>query len=518
MKRQLGMVLAVFALFCVPLAWAQSDSTDSSSSSGASASDSSGASSVSTVSVPGLTAGGFTDPSFQTDQTGQSQSGQSGSGDPSQNNPDYGSQTNPDGTQTTLGPQSTFDHPEHLPPLSMINDVTRNTGLGFTMNVGSLNNYVWGGKGQPNYWENMLMTNAGVAFAQVRDTSLVQLGYTGGVSLTSLTFGPSGHFTTLNQTGNARILWNFASHWQLRIKENYLYSDDPFAPFIEFVGNPTPNQPVPTVFFPNAVIEQNQATVDVSYRMSAHDSINFEGAESLQNFIRGASGLWNSYTWSGGSFYQHNFSHQLAAGGGYTFSALDFGHGQSRAGVQMFEGFVMYKFNPGLSVSGWVGPELTATKDLITLTCIPPFGCLIEELHRKQWDVAEGGTVSYMHNGNSVRLQFSHSVTDGGGVLGAIGLYTATIAYARPLNRLWGFSMAAMYDNSNSISHLRLDQYWNAAQGMINFTRKIGDSWNASAYLLFIHQTQNFYGTPGTSSAAGLGLTVRYLWGHSILR
>ena len=39
---------------------------------------------------------------------------------------------------------------------------------------------------------------------------------------------------------------------------------------------------------------------------------------------------------------------ELAAGGGYNFSALDFGHGQSRAGVQMFEGFVMYKFNPGL--------------------------------------------------------------------------------------------------------------------------------------------------------------------------
>ena len=32
---------------------------------------------------------------------------------------------------------------------------------------------------------------------------------------------------------------------------------------------------------------------------------------------------------------------------------------QSRAGVQMIEGFVIYKFNNGLSVSGWVGPELT---------------------------------------------------------------------------------------------------------------------------------------------------------------
>ena len=308
MKRQLGMVLVVLALFCVPLAWAQSDSTDSSSSSsGSSASDSSGASSVG---VPGITAGGFTDPSFQTGQSDQSASGdqsqQSDSGD--------GTQLNPDGTQTVTGPQSTFNHPEQLPGLSMINDVTKNTGLGFTMNVGTLNNYVWGGQGQPNYWENMLMTNGGIAFSQLRPTSLVQLGYTGGVSLSSLTFGPSNYFTTLNQTGNARILWNFAHRWQLRIKENYLYSDDPFAPFQQYVSDPTPNQPNPTVFYPNAVIEQNTATADISYRLTAHDSLDFQGAESLQHFIRGASGLWNSYTWSGGGYYQHNFSHQLRCG------------------------------------------------------------------------------------------------------------------------------------------------------------------------------------------------------------
>jgi hypothetical protein len=508
MKRQLGTVIAVLALFCVPLTWAQSDSTDSSSSSGSSTSDSSGSSS--SVGVPGVTVGGFTDPSFQTGQTGSTDSLQNDSGD--------GLQTNPDGTQTTTGPQSTFSHPEQLPPLSMINDVTKNTGLALTMNVGTLNNYVWGGKGQGgSYWENLLMTNGGVYFSQVRPSSLVQLGYTGGVSLTSLTYGNSGYFTTLNQTGNARILWNFLPRWQLRIKENYLYSDDPFAPFVEYVGNPTPNQPTPTVFFPNAVFEQNTATADIAYRLSEHDSIDFQGAESLQHYIRGAGGLWNSYTYAGGGFYQHSFSPQLAAGGGYNFSALDFGHGQSRAGVQMFEGFVTYKFNPAFSVSGWVGPELTSTKNLFTLTCLPPFGCLVEVIHRQQWDVAEGGTLSYFRNANSIRFMASHSVSNGGGVLGAVNLYTATLAYARPLSRVWGFSMAAMYDNSKSISH-QINQYWNAASGMINFTRKIGDSWNASAYLLFIHQTQNFYGTPGTSSAAGLGLTLHYIWGHPLAR
>jgi hypothetical protein len=508
MKRQLGTVLAMLVLCCAPLAWSQSDSSDSDSSNASSSSPSSSDSAASGASTLGSgvainsTYTPYTDPYFQV-----------GSGDPSQSGSDSGS----DDTQTQTGPQSTFSHPEQLPPLAMINDVTKNTGLGLSLNVGSLNNYVKGGSGQASYWQNMVMSAGGIGFSQMRSTSLIQLGYIGGVNLTGMTFGTNSTYTTLSQQANARILWNFANHWQMRIKDNYLYTDDPFQPFLTYVSDPTPNQPNPTVYFPQAVIEQNQGSADISYRLSAHDSITFSGSESFQHYIRGASGLWNSFTWGGGSYYQHIFNDHFSAGGGYNFSALDFGHGQSRAGVQMIEGFVVYKFNNSLSVSGWVGPELTHTKDMIPIFCTPQ-GCLIEAYHSKEWDVAEGGTLTYMKGKNSVRFQFSHRVTDGGGVLGAVSLYQATIAYARPLGRLWGFSAAGMWDNSTSVSHVRANQYWDATQGMLNFTRKIGESWNGSIFLLLIHQTQNFYGTPGTSSTAGLGLTLRYVWGHSIGR
>ena len=541
MKRQLGPILAVLALLCAPVLWAQSDSTDSSSSS--SSSSSSTSSSNPSTSTSSSNPGTSTDNSGAAATAGTPSGNASpgtapadagagitspndpyfsnGAGNPTQNPtqlPDD-SQLYPDNSQqSTNGPQSTFAHPEQLPPLSMINDVTRNTGVAVTFNTGSLSDYVWGGKGQPNYWQNIGMGAAGLAFSQIRPTSLIQLGYSAGVSISALSVGPYSSYTNLNQSGNAKILWNFARRWQMRIKDQYLYSDNPFEPFLTYVSDPTPNQPNPTVYFPQAVIEQSVGSVDISYRITAHDSINFSGTESLQNYIRGTTGLWNSYTWGGGAFYQHTFSENFSWGGGYDFYALDFGHGQSRAGVNMLETFVTYKFNHSLSVSGWIGPELTNTKDLIIIGCLPPFGCLVEEHHASQWDVAEGGTMAYQHAGNSVRVQFSHRVTDGGGVLGAVGLYQATLAYARPINRIWGFAAALMYNNSNSISHSRANQYWDSTQGTINFSRKFGESWNGAVYLLFINQSQNFYGTPGTTSTAGLGLTLRYIWGHSLGR
>jgi hypothetical protein len=529
MKRQLGSMLAVLALFCAPLAWSQSGSSDGGSSSASTPSGttssgstpSAGASSDSTsaggISIGSASSGSTNGGGIYSGTTSNDPYFQVASGGQDGSSPSQDGQDSPDDTQSNTGPQSTFNHPELLPPITAITEVTHNTGLALSLNTGSLSNYVWGGHGQPSYWQNIGMWSGGIAFSQIRPTSLIQLGYTGGVSLSALTFGSYSNYTNLNQSGNARILWNFAKRWQMRIKDTYLYSDNPFEPFLTYASDPTPNQPNPTVYFPQAVIEQNIGSVDISYRLTAHDSFTINGSESLQNYIRGTTGLWDSYTWGGGAFFQHVFNPQVSAGVGYNFSALDFGHGQSRSGVQMIEGFVTYKFSRALSVSGWVGPEYTTTKDLIPIYC-NQFGCLIEEKHNSEWDVAEGGTLAYTRSGNSIRVQTSHRVTDGGGVLGAVNLYQFTLAYSRPINRTWGFAAAVMYDNSVSVSHYRANQYWDATEGTINFSRKFGESWNGAVYLLFINQSQNFYGTPGTTSTAGLGLTLRYVWGHSLGR
>lgn len=523
MKRQLGSMVAVLALFCAPLAWSQSGSADSGSSSGSSssASTSSGGTSSDSPSGGGVSIGSSSGVSTNGVgiYSGSSSSDpyfQVGSGGQDGSNPSMDSPDNPDDTQTA-GPQSTFNHPELLPPLSSITDVTHNTGVAVSLSTGELSNYVLGSHGQQSYWQNIGMWSGGLAFTQIRATSLVQLGYSAGVGMSALSLSTYSTYTTLNQSGNAKILWNFARHWQMRVKDIYIYTDNPFEPFLTYTSDPTPNQPNPTVYFPQAVIEQNNGSVDISYRLSEHDSISVTGSESLENYIRGTTGLYNNYTWGGGAFFQHMFNPHFSAGAGYNYSVLDFGHGQSRAGVQMVEGFITYKFNKGLAVSGWVGPEYTQTKDLIPIFCTP-YGCLIEEKHSSQWDVAEGGTLSYSKSGNSIRIQTSHRVTDGGGVLGAVNLYQATLAYSRPINRTWGFAAAIMYDNSISVSPFRHSQYWDATEGTLNFSRKFGESWNGGVYLLFINQSQNFYGAPGTTTTAGLGLTLRYIWGHSLGR
>ena len=307
----------------------------------------------------------------------------------------------------------------------------------------------------------------------------------------------------------------------MKLRDQYFYSDDPFQPFLTFISNPTPNNPAPVSYYPQAVIEQNQAHLDLTYELGPHDILNFTGAENFNRYLRQEiTSLYDSVSYSGGAFYQHTFSERLAAGGGYQFAALDFGHGQSRAGVQTFEGFIEYAFNSRISASLWVGPQLTATKDIVPVFC-SPYGCFDEIKHEKSLSVANGGTFDW-RIGNSDRLsvQGSHGVSNAGGLLGAADIYQITGTYSRPIWRVWALGVGVSYNNSTTVSQLtRIAQSLRATNGTIGLSRRVfNDSWNVNAYCAVIHQSQNYFGLPVNISTSGLGFTIRYIWSHGFGR
>jgi hypothetical protein len=563
-------MLAAVALLCAPLAWSQSGSTDSGAGTPNSAPQA--GSSIWQTGTPDSSQtqngtanppqsgtvnpspGGTQDPAQNgwpdaSPQNGSSQSGaqdsssqngQNGSPDGSQNGAQdtsgQGGMTGDDTSQSGLGgPQATFSHPEKLPAMSLFSDTVSHTGATFTFSAGEVAQYISGGYlgtgnsgSSPAYWDNLNLLNAGINLVQAKPTFMWSLGYNGGIS--STTGSVYSSYTNLNQAVNMHLIWAFAKRWQFRFKDSYFYSDDPFQPFFTFLTEPLPNNPNPVQYFPQTVVEQNQGTADISYLLGSHDSLDFYGAESFQHYLRGfvtpttgynPGSLWNSTTYSGGAFYQHLFSPRFSGGLGYIFTAMDFGHGQSRAGVQMFQIYGNYKISPRMTISGWVGPEVTATKDVVPLVCFPS-GCLVEVQHATYVNVAEGATFSWAApHGNSFGVQYSHSITNGGGLFGAVHYYQAVATYNRLLNRNWSFAAGALYMNSTSISNYAGQSYLHGLQGTVTFARKINQAWNLNAYYAIIHQDQNYYGDLGVPTSvltSGVGVTVQYAWNHSLGR
>jgi hypothetical protein len=406
-----------------------------------------------------------------------------------------------------------------LPALSLFSDAASHTGVNFNASAGTffqdVNSY-----GDTNFQTLSLFT-AGMSIGQVRPKYNWSVGYTGGVDTT--TGFAADTYTTLNQSASGNFRWDLARHWQLKAKDSFFYSDNPFTPYFTYLGNPTPNQPNPVVYFPQAVVEQNQGHIDLTRELTSRDVISFSGGESFQRYerVQNYNSFYNSFSYSASAFYQHAFNARLAVGGGYQFAAIDFAHGLSRAGVSTFEGFASYAFSQRLQVSGWLGPQSTHTKDLIVLGCLPPFGCLIEEKHLHNFNLAEGGSLKLkLRTADSFGLDFSHGVSDGGALLGVSNIYSATAAYNRVLGHGWILGAGALYGNTKSVGFARADQYLRSITGTVGFTRKLfnSDAWLLNAYYAFIHQSQNYTGTPLVVGTNGFGFTVRYNWNFGLGR
>ena len=194
------------------------------------------------------------------------------------------------------------------------------------------------------------------------------------------------------------------------MKDSYIYTNDPFAPYLTYDGVPTFNDPNPVIYIPQAVTEANVGSVDLTYQMSQHDSLTFTGGESFQRYFNTGLAANNSYSYSAGSNYQHEFSARLSAGGGYSFTAIDYGHGLSRSGIQAIIGFASYQLSPTMYVTGFMGPEYTASKDIVPTFCFPGFGCFgYHAQYQAEWNLAEGATFGWSGTRNALRARIQAS-------------------------------------------------------------------------------------------------------------
>ena len=206
-------------------------------------------------------------------------------------------------------------------------------------------------------------------------------------------------------------------------------------------------------------------------------------------------------------------------GGGYSFTAVDFGHGQSRSGIQSIQAFATYKFSPHMSLTGWLGPQYTANKNLVPIFCTR-YGCLIEQFHNASWSSAFGGNFSWSGQRNSVRLSFSKSIQNGGILLGVVQLYQVNSLYMRQLTPRWTGNLGVLYGNNTGRSTRFQAQHLNSITGYASLVRQLTPDLSASVSYTYLYQTQQhlYYAVTPKWIDNHFQFTLQYYWGHSLGR
>lgn len=471
MKIQFGSLMVVLAFLLAPLAWSQSGSGGSSS-------------------------------------TGSSGTTQSGS-DTSQT--DSGDSSQPQ--QSSKGPKQVFTHPEQKAPLALLDEVTAPSFIQLGLALGSSWDSNAAGFSANSYSQTLFTVGPSIALQQTRPSVVWDLSYVGG-----FTYAP--HRTYYNSPTNSAagsIVWQISRQWQLTAYDKYLYTADPFQAYLVNQGTPTFNQPNPTIYIPLETVEQNAGVLNLTYQINARDSLTVTGDESFTRYVHSSVySPFNEQIWGGLAAYQHVLSARVIVGTAYSFTTIDVGHGTSRSGISMFQGFGSYQLSPHVLVTGWIGPELTNTRNILCT----PYGCFEEVMHQSAWSTAFGGSFGWRGVRDSVSVNFSKQVTDGGGLLGVVRLYQAGATYLRQLNPRWNFSLGGLYGDNLGISAIYYHRHLDSLNGAVTLTRRFNPNWNASVqYMRWYEKQKNllFAATPKWNDNR-VQLTLQYNWGHSLGR
>ena len=112
--------------------------------------------------------------------------------------------------------------------------------------------------------------------------------------------------------------------------------------------------------------------LDLTYQINAHDSLTFTGTESFRRYLHNTLYCLQPYYLGRSGAFTSMCSRPGFRPAAPTVSPLWIsGMGSRVPGIQTIQAFANYQLGPHMTVSGWVGPEYTATKNLVPILCTP---------------------------------------------------------------------------------------------------------------------------------------------------
>jgi hypothetical protein len=311
--------------------------------------------------------------------------------------------------------------------------------------------------------------------------------------------------------------YRLTEHLSARIHDNFV---DQSSSFNQVTQNPllpggnVLSQPNQSVITPLAKQLSNLTNADLQDQMGEATNIGMSGSFNKLSFQEASSGpiqLYNNESWSGAAFYSHHLSVRHSVGTTYTFQDfLTFGQSRERSQSQSIVLFYTFDPKPGLTFSIFAGPDYSTTNSQFQLA-LGPF--LIPINHTESmWLADEGVNFSWQGQKTSARINFIHHVTDGGGLTGAVQIYSGTVGLRRQISKTLTGDLALNYGDNNPLSHT-FGGAFSGYSGSIGVERLIASHVSVAMRYGRAYQRYGEYGVGTTNSSANHNqafVTVNY--------
>jgi hypothetical protein len=255
----------------------------------------------------------------------------------------------------------------------------------------------------------------------------------------------------------ADVQHKFSPRLSLELRENYMQTSDPFVSpgvtdgLASLIG---PGQLNPLATTPIARRESTVSFADIGYQLSRHSSIGASGNFSSMRFgdvagTSSGSGLIDTTESTGRLFYAWQISRMQTIGAQYQLEDMEFAHAVAHTLDHSIYLFDDLRLTQHMSLSLFAGPEYSHVHDQVAL--IPGLASFTIPVFTSELSYTAGATYTWQGLHNGVNFMALRSVTDGGGLLGAVRNNSGDLSYQHAFSPRFRMTLNGGYSDGRLI-------------------------------------------------------------------
>jgi hypothetical protein len=318
-------------------------------------------------------------------------------------------------------------------------------GLSFRSAYG--NNAVTGANGQPI--SEMSYTVAPVlALDETTSRLHSELSYSPGFTF----YQQTSDFNAANQNASIDFQYRLSPHVTLSARDGFQKTSSVFnQPDFGSAVSGGAQEANFSVIAPVAEMLRNSGNLDLSYQFSRNEMVGASGTFSNLHYPNPTevSGLYDSSSQGGSAFYSLRFSQKHYLGATYQYQRLISYPTIGLSETQTNAILLFYTFRPmaQLSFSFYGGPQYSNTTESTT-------PLQLSTLAARAWTPAIGGSLGWQGRLRSFAMSYSHIISGGGGLVGAVHMDSASMSFHQQFTRTLGGSVTGSYVENNVIGSL----------------------------------------------------------------
>jgi hypothetical protein len=256
-----------------------------------------------------------------------------------------------------------------------------------------------------------------------------------------------------DQNASVNFEYRLSPHVTFRAQDSFLKSSNVFnQPDLASAGTVSggAQEANVSVIAPIADLLRNSGNVGITYQFAANGMVGASGTFTNLHYPDPSEvpGLFDSASHGGSAFYSLRVSKMHYIGVTYQYQRLLSypAPGTNQTQTHSLLLFYTLYLTPRFSISAFGGPQYSDAGPQFSDTAATPSPAF------RSWSPEAGGSLSWQGRMSSVAVSYSHLISGGGGLIGAVRMDSGTASIRQQLSRMLSASVAGGYTQNDILA------------------------------------------------------------------